>query len=118
MASIQELVTLNDSGHLGDLLAESFKGKCRRFLQRCLDAEFMVDFGDLIPSAKVVHDLVVSHYNDLGYLVEEVRVGKESFEASIFSPTGDGGSLRVFINTNYPMSMGNGRGMRVTTNWT
>lgn len=118
MASIKELVDLNDGGDLGALLVRTFGGTLSQF-SKCKDSEFKVMFGQEngIPSHADIYRAVVPHYTDLGYIVD-ARISKSYFEASIFSPSGDGGSLRVVIVTNCPSGFGDEtRHVRVTTNW-
>ncbi len=118
MASITELVSLNDGGDLGNLLVRRFGGILRQFC-RCKDSEFKIVFeeGRIAPASNSIYWAVVPHYTELGYIVD-ARVFPNCFEASIFSPSGDGGSLRVVIITNCPSGFGNNtKHLRVTTNW-
>ena len=108
MASLIELVKLNNEGDLGKMLTEKFKGEIGRLLPR-KDMEFMIGFAsrEATPSPEDIRETVTEHYTRLGYKVEpEEYQRKHGFDAIVFFDTRDQGCIYIVITTFYPLVFG------------
>ncbi len=120
MASLTELIELNNNGDLGNLLAQKFNGQIGRQYPR-KDSEFMIGFAsqEVTPPAEKIAKVVTEHYTGLGYKVEpDKHQGRDCFQALVFFKAKDQGCTHIVITTFYPLVIGKGdkhNYLRVTT---
>lgn len=120
MASLQELVVLNQQGDLGKMLAEKFHGELgRRDNTTRGDWDFMIGFKSKAetPSIEAIKQAVVEHYTQLGYQVEaEKSSPPDMFCCMLFFESKGQGGITVTITTYYPLVYGDEhKHIRVTT---
>ena len=119
MASIRELVELNNQGDLGIMLAKKFNGKIGHLDPR-KDSDFMIGFitREATPSAKDIGKAVTEHYTRLGYEVEPDKYQRgHAFDAVVFFGIKGEGCVTMAITTFYPLTPGDANNhIRVTTN--